>query len=188
YKFYVTFLDDFSRKCWVYPITQKSQAYDKFIEFYKLMNNIYRLKIKTLKSDKGPEYVNSNFNNFIKDNGIQFIHSEPGAHEQNGCAERLNQTLNNNAKTMLNWAKLPFTFWDEAIQVAAKLYNLNPHQRINNSIPDEIFFNKPIDISNLKVFGCKVAFLNNYKNDKYQDNAKQGKFSDTLMILLVIAS
>ena len=140
------------------------------------MDNIYDLKIKILKSDKGPEYLNSKFYDFIKDKGIRFIHSDPGAHEQNGRAERLNQTLNYCAKTMLNWAKLPTGFWDEAILVSAKLYNLNPHQGNNNLIPDEVFYNKPVDISNLKVFGCKVAFLNNYKKDKFDNNAKQGIF------------
>ena len=38
---------------------------------------------------------------------------------------------------MLNWAKLPIGFWDKAILVSAKLYNLNPHQGNNNLIPDE---------------------------------------------------
>jgi len=38
------------------------------------------------------------------------------------------------------------------------------------------FFNKLSDISNLKVFGCKVAFFNNYKKEKYENNAKQGIF------------
>jgi len=176
YKFYVTFLDDFSRKVWVYPIKAKSQVYNKFIDFYELMKNVYGLSLKTLKSDRGCEYINSDFNKFVCKNGIKFIHSEPGAHEQNGRAERLNQTLNNCVKTLLNWAKLPNTFWDEAIMVAAKLYNLNPHQGNNNLVPDEVFFKKPSDISNLRVFGCKVAFLNNYKKDKLDNNAKQGIF------------
>jgi len=43
------------------------------------------------------------------------------------------------------------------------LYNLNPHQGINYKISKEVFFNKKIDISKLKVFGCKVFFLNRYK-------------------------
>eukprot|EP00833_Pecoramyces_ruminatium_P000911 jgi/Orpsp1_1/1174943/evm.model.c7180000052037.1 len=176
YKFYVTFLDDFSRKCWVYPIKLKSEVYTKFIEFYELMKNKYNLIVKTLKSDRGAEYINNDFNKFVKEHGIDYIHSEPGAHEQNGRAERLNQTLNNCAKTMLNWAKLPIQFWNEAIVVAAKLYNLNPHQGNCNLVPDEIFFNKISDISHLKVFGCKVAFFNNYKRDKFDNNAKQGIF------------
>ena len=122
YKFFVTFLDDFSRKLWVYPIKAKSQVYNKFIDFYELMKNVYGLSLKTLKSDRGCEYINSDFNKFVCKNGIEFIHSEPGAHEQNWRFERLNQTSNNCIKTLLNWAKLPNTFWDEAIMVAAKLY------------------------------------------------------------------
>eukprot|EP00833_Pecoramyces_ruminatium_P016113 jgi/Orpsp1_1/1190145/evm.model.d7180000076896.1 len=176
YTYYVTFLDDYSRKCWVYPIESKKKVYNIFTQFYTFIKNQYNLNIKTLKSDNGLEYVNSKFNEFISENGINFIHSVPGAHQQNGRAERLNQTLNNCAKSLLNWANLPRKFWDEAIPVAAKLYNLNPHKGNSNLVPDDIFFNKVSDISHLKVFGCKVAFLDNYKKNKLDDNAKQGIF------------
>jgi len=33
YNYYLTFLDDFSRKCWIYPFKNKSDVYDKFVEF-----------------------------------------------------------------------------------------------------------------------------------------------------------
>eukprot|EP00833_Pecoramyces_ruminatium_P007675 jgi/Orpsp1_1/1181707/evm.model.c7180000078269.1 len=139
------------------------------------MNIKYNFTVKTLKSDKGLEYINNRFNDFIKDKGIEFIHSEPGAHQQYGKVERLNQTLDNCARTLLNWAKLPIAFWDEAIVVAAKLYYLNPHQGNYNLVPDDAFFNKKSDISHLAVFGCKVAYFDNYQKDKY-NKAKAGIF------------
>ena len=72
---------------------------------------------------------------------------------------------------------LPYKFWDSAILCAAYLYNLNPHQSINNKIPNELFFNKSVDIiSHLKVFGCKAFFYNNHKTNKFDNNSKPGIF------------
>jgi len=39
-----------------------------------------------------------------------------------------------------------------------------------------VFFNKPSDISHLKVFGCKVYFLDNHKSYKADPNSKPGIF------------
>eukprot|EP00833_Pecoramyces_ruminatium_P016099 jgi/Orpsp1_1/1190131/evm.model.d7180000076770.1 len=176
FNYYVTFLDDFTRKCWVYPIKHKNDVSEIFIKFHKLISNITNYKLKTLKSDNGTEYINHNFIDYLNNNGIQFIHSTPGYLQQNGRAERLNQTLNNCCKTLLNAANLPLSFWDFAILCAAHLYNLNPHQSINNKIPDELFFNKPVNINHLKVFGCKVYFKNFHKTNKFDNNSKPGIF------------
>ena len=176
YNYYLTFLDDFSRKCWIYLLKNKSDVYDKFVEFYKLTSNLYNIQIKTFKSDNGTEYINKNVISFLNNHGIKFIHSIPGYPQQNGRAERLNQTINNCAKTLLNSAKLPLYFWDSAVQCAAFLYNSNPHSSINFKIPNELFFNKPVDISHFKVFGCKAFFFNNHKTNKFENNSKQGIF------------
>jgi len=67
-------------------------------------------------------------------------------------------------------------YHDEVIKCACILYNLNPHQEINFKILNEVFFNKKIDISKLKVFGCKVFFLKRYKQGKFENNTKPGIF------------
>ena len=129
-----------------------------------------------MKSDNGTEYINHNLIEYLKANGINFIHSVPGYPQQNGRAERLNQTLNYCTTTLLNSAKLSIKFWDSAVLCASYLYDINPHQCIHNKIPDEVFFNKPIDISHLKVFGCKAFFYNNRKTNKFDNNTKPGIF------------
>ena len=176
YNYYVTFLDDFSRKCWIYLLKNKSDVCNAFIHFHKLMKNTTSYNIVTLKTDNGREYDNANLIKYLLDNGIEFIHSLPNCPQQNGRAERLNQTLDNCVKTLLSSAKLPINFWDSAILCACRLYNLNPHQGNNSLIPDEVFFNKLVDISHLKVFGCRVYFYNNHKKNKLDNNTKPGIF------------
>jgi len=148
-------------------IKHKSDVPNIFIKFHKLITNTTSYNIINFKSDNDTEYINKFLINYLEDNGINFIHSILGNPQQNGCAERLNQTLNCCASILLNFAKLPYKFWDSAILCAAYLYNLNPHQSINNKIPNELFFNKAVDISHLKVLGCTVYFYNNHKSNKF---------------------
>jgi len=103
----------------------------------------------------------------MESKGINFIHFTIGNPQQNGCAECLNQTLNKYAPTLLNSAKLPLNFWDSAILCTTYLHNINPHQSMDNKIPNELFFNKPVDTAYIKVFGCKAFFYNNHKSNKF---------------------
>jgi len=79
-------------------------------------------------------------------------------------------------QTLLNSAKLPSKLWNSTILCAAYLYNLNSHQSINNKIPNELFFHRVLDISHLKIFGCKAFFYNNHKFNKFNNNTKPGIF------------
>ena len=159
FNYYVTFLDDFSRKCWIYLLKNKSDVCNAFIHFHKLMKNTTNYNIVTLKTDNGREYDIANLIKYLSDNGIEFIHFLPNCPQQNDHAERINQTLDNCVKTLLSSAKLPINFLDSAILCTCRLYNLNPHQGNNSLIPDEVFFNKPVDISYLKFLVAEFIFI-----------------------------
>jgi hypothetical protein len=55
YVYYVPFIDDYSRKTWVYFLKSKDEAFGKFKEFKALIENLSERKIKILKSDNGGE-------------------------------------------------------------------------------------------------------------------------------------
>ena len=69
--YFLTFIDDFSRKAHVYFIRTKDQAYDKFCEFKFQVKNETDLCIKILRTDGGGEYINNRFKSFLKGFGIQ---------------------------------------------------------------------------------------------------------------------
>jgi len=104
---YVTFLDDFSRKIWVFLIKYKSDVPNIFIKFCKFFSNTIFYSIIILKSDNGKEYINRSLKNYLGDNGINFLHSISGNRQQNVSAERLNQTLNRYLSILLKTTKLP---------------------------------------------------------------------------------
>jgi transposase InsO family protein len=63
-EYYVTFIDDHSRKTWIYFLKTKSEVFKRFQEFKALVENQTRRKIKVLRSDNGGEYTSTEFKNF----------------------------------------------------------------------------------------------------------------------------
>lgn len=101
-KYFVTFIDDYSRCCKVYFMKQKSKVICKFKEFEKTFSNECGQKVTKLRMDNGGEYTSEEFQEYLK---VQCIHHEttvPHTSQQNGVAERKNRTLIEAARTMLN--------------------------------------------------------------------------------------
>ena len=59
--YFVSFIDGYSRKVWVYFMRQKSETFTKFKLWKAEVENKTRRKIKYLGLDKGTEYTNSRF-------------------------------------------------------------------------------------------------------------------------------
>jgi len=56
-RYYVIFIDDFSRRCWIYFMQKKDQTFLRFCEFKALAEKESGKKVKALCSDNGGEYV-----------------------------------------------------------------------------------------------------------------------------------
>ena len=93
YVYYVTFIDDYARKTWVYFLKSKDEVFGKFKEFKALVENFSERKIKTLKKDNGREYTSNKFGNFCKDVKIKRELTTPYNPQQNGVAERKTEPL-----------------------------------------------------------------------------------------------
>jgi Integrase core domain len=59
--YFITFIDDYSRKTWVYFLKEKSAAFEVFKSFKNLVENESGYKIKTLRSNRGGEYTSKRF-------------------------------------------------------------------------------------------------------------------------------
>jgi hypothetical protein len=60
-KYFISFIDDYTRKSWIFIIKTKDQAFEKFKEFQALLKVQYNIMIKSLLSGGGGEYVNNEF-------------------------------------------------------------------------------------------------------------------------------
>ena len=59
--YFVTFIDDFSRKTWVYPLRRKDEVLSIFKHFVTLVETQTGKKVKCLHFDNGGEYVSKPF-------------------------------------------------------------------------------------------------------------------------------
>ena len=91
----MTFLDNFTRMCWVYLLKAKSQAFDTFKKFHLWIKNEAQLNSGTLRTDNGGEYTSQDFEKYLQENGIKHQTIVPYNPHQNGVEENLNRTLLN---------------------------------------------------------------------------------------------
>ena len=69
-RYFVTFIDDFSRKMWVYILKSKDQVLNKFEEWMAFVETHTDHKVKILQSDNGGEYTSKAFDTFLSIYGI----------------------------------------------------------------------------------------------------------------------
>ncbi len=153
-KYFLSFIDDFSRVVFVYFLRYKSEAYEKFKEFEALVTNMTGKTIKMIRTDNGGEFTSKNFESFLKAKGIHHQLTVPYTPQQNGVAERMNRTLVESARCMIKHAKLSDSFWAEAVNTAAYLRNRIPSTACKNRSPYELWHGKKPDLKHLRVFGC----------------------------------
>ena len=122
-KYFVTFIDDFSRKTFVYFMKQKSEVLDHFKIFKALVEKQTGFEIQKLRSDNGGEYTSKAFKQFCEQHGIERQFSTPYTPQQNGVAERKNRTLFESARCMLQHKQPSNAWWAEAINTARYVLN-----------------------------------------------------------------
>eukprot|EP00253_Pinus_taeda_P029106 PITA_29106 len=114
HRYYVIFVDDFSRKCWIFFMQKKSETYSKFCEFKALVEKESGKKVKTLRSNNGGEFISGEFKDFCSAEGIRRELIAPHNPQQNEVAEQKNRTIVGAARVMLHDQGLPIHLWAEA--------------------------------------------------------------------------
>ena len=70
-RYFITFIDDYTRKTWVYFLKEKSEAFETFKKFKVMVEKRTGYYIKALRSDRGGEYMSTAFTNFCEEQGIK---------------------------------------------------------------------------------------------------------------------
>ena len=174
HRYFVSMIDDYLRKTWIIFMKHKSEAFSSFKEWKILVENQTEKNVKRLRTDNGLEFCSVEFNQFCKDAGIATHLTVRETPQQNGVAERMNQTLLERARCMLSNAGLEKRFWAEAVNTACYLINLGPHTGIECRIPSEVWSGRSADYSILRVFGCTVYY--HVSEGKLEPRARKGVF------------
>ncbi|GJW88231.1 retrotransposon protein, putative, ty1-copia subclass [Tanacetum coccineum] len=91
--YFVTFTDDFSRYGYVYLLKHKHEVFETFKVFQKEVENQLGKTIKSLRSDRGGEYMSQEFLDHLKDHGIIAHRTPPYTPQHNGYPKENNWVI-----------------------------------------------------------------------------------------------
>ncbi|GJV31850.1 retrotransposon protein, putative, ty1-copia subclass [Tanacetum coccineum] len=153
--YFITFIDDFSRYGFVYLMKHKDEVFNTFKVFQNEVKNQLGKKIKAIQSDRGGEYLRHKFVNHTKSCGIVSQLTLPYAPQHNGVSERMNQTLLDMIRSIMNLTTLPKSFWGYALETTARILNMVPTKKVDRT-SYEIWHRKAPKLSYLRVWGCEA--------------------------------
>ena len=104
--YFVSFIDDYSRKVWIYLLKRKADVFNTFKQFRALVEKSIDRSIKCLRTNNGGEFTSMEFENYCKEAGIERHKTTFYTPQQNGVIECMNRTLLERERSMLSNAKL----------------------------------------------------------------------------------
>ena len=156
-KYFITFIDDCSRYCYVYLLSSKDKAVNAFKSYKAEVETQLNKKIKIIRSDRGGEYEFP-FEEICTEFGIVHQMTAPYTPQSNGVAERKNRSLKETMNALLNSYGLSQNLWGEAVLTENFILNRVPHRKTQQT-PYEKWKGRMPNLNYLKVWGClaKVA-------------------------------
>ncbi|XP_068657835.1 uncharacterized protein [Aristolochia californica] len=115
-KYFISFMDDYSRYMYLYMLSNKNEALDAFKIFKAEVETQCGKKIEIVRSVRGGEnygrYTENGqalgpFAKFLQEHGIVAQYTMPSSPDQNGVAEIRNRTLLGMVQSMLSNSNLP---------------------------------------------------------------------------------
>lgn len=162
-RYVINFIDDYSRKCWTYFLSEKSETFKIFKEFKAATERKTGHKLICLRSDRGGEYNSKEFDEYCREYGIKRQLTAAYTPQQNGITERKNQSIMNMTRCMLLEMSIPRKFWPKATQYAVYILNRSPSKALNNITPEEKWSKWKPSVGHLRVFGSIAYALVPYQ-------------------------
>ena len=139
--------------------------------------------IKTLWSDNGGEVTLEEFKELYREFRIKRKWSTPENSQQNGVAEKKNQTIMEAAKAMLHDQDIPMHLWMKEARITMYVQNHTPRRVLNNKTPEEAFLGEKPEVIHKRIFGFSVYIdIPKEKRTKIDPSGRKGiiiGYSDT---------
>ena len=184
-KYFITFIDDFSRYGYLYLIHEKSQAVDILEVYITEVERQLDRKVKIVRSDRGGEFYGKYdesgqnpgpFAKLLEKRGIRAQYTMPGTPQQNGVAERRNRTLMDMVRSMMSSTNVPNSLWSEALKTAMYILNRVPSKAVPTT-PFELWTGRKPSLRHLHVWGCRAeARIYNPQEKKLDSRTISGYF------------
>ncbi|KAA0048708.1 gag/pol protein [Cucumis melo var. makuwa] len=143
---------------YLYLMEHKSEALEKFKEYKAEVENLLSKKIKILRSNRGGEYMDLRFQDYMIEHEIQSQLSAPGTPQQNGVSEKRNRTLLDMVRSMMSYTQLPSSFWGYAVETAVHILNNVPSKSVSET-PFELWRGRKPSLIHFRIWGCPAHVL-----------------------------
>lgn len=153
-RYVLVFIDDYTRKTWVYLLAFKGEPFECFKRFKALVEKETGFSLKCLRSDRGGEFTSQEFKDFCEKEGIKRQLIVAYTPQQNGVAERRNRTIMNMVRCLLKEKDLPKFLWAEAVVWACHVLNRTISRILDKRVPEELWTGVKPSVSHFRVFGC----------------------------------
>uniref|UniRef100_A0A8D8G2M5 Copia protein n=2 Tax=Culex pipiens TaxID=7175 RepID=A0A8D8G2M5_CULPI len=155
-RYFVTFTDDYTHLSVVYLLRSKSEVLERLREYEAMATAHFGTKMSRLRCDNGGEYTGEQVRRFCKQRGIRLEFTVPYTPEQNGVSERLNRTVIEKVRAMMEAKSVPKFLWGEAVITTVYLLNRSPSVAVAGDVtPFEAWSSRKPDVSHLRVFGSE---------------------------------
>lgn len=106
-RYFMLFVDDFTRVMWVYMMKTKDEAFSVFNKFRISVETETGEKLKTFRTDRGGESLSKQFTAYCEETGLNRHYTTPYSPQQNGVVERRNRTVVEMGRSILKSIHVP---------------------------------------------------------------------------------
>jgi hypothetical protein len=157
HKYYIIFIDDFSRHTWIYFMKHRSEVLSIYKTFSAMIHTHLDTSIHVFRANSAGEYLSDALRQELAEQGTLARFSCPSAHAQNGAAERKHRHLLETACALMIVSSVPPHFWADAVSTVTYLINIQPSWALQGGIPFQRLCAKTSDYSSLRLFGCVLC-------------------------------
>lgn len=176
FKYFITFIDDYSKYTAIYPMKLKSDSLNCFKTFRASFELLLSTKIKAIRSDNGGEFMSQAFSSLLRELGISHNDGPPHSPQLYGLAERTNRTVGNQVRCALSSASLPKPFWVDALRYYCHTLNSVPcYTQAGFKSPNAVLNLPTVDLARTHPFGCLAWYkVPEADRRKLDPKARQG--------------
>ena len=162
WRYYVSYIDYYTRFFRVYLLKQKSDQLEALrlfeIEMFSKFAAPVR-RLETLQTDNAGEYLSNESKDYYREKNILHRTIVAGDSQQHGLTERLNRTILEAADAVRYGANMPANTWPMAVLFVAYILVRRPHSALSGQItPFQAWTGRVPNLSHLRVFGCDAYY------------------------------
>nr|GEY78743.1 hypothetical protein [Tanacetum cinerariifolium] len=169
-KYILVIVDDYSRYTWTHFLRSKDETLEVLIDFLRLVQRGLHAQVRTVRTDKGMEFLNKTIHAYFAAERINHQTSVARTPEQNGVVKIRNRTLVEAARTMLSAVKVPLFFWVKAIATVCFTQNRSLVIPRHEKTPFHIINDRKPSVNFFYIFGSLCYIVRDGENlDKMKE-------------------